>query len=623
MILRGRSDQTVKWKAKGHLVLCVSSLGIYGVFDPGASKEDLAATIDEMSSILSSIAGYSYDNIVAPPLGVGRAYSQVTTHDSQPIWNEEHTKFAVMAGRIFDYEARKSELLRRGHTFNRSDSDAEFVLHAFEEWGDKLLDQLNGVFTFAVYDAQPRRLTVVNDRYGMEPFYYQYSKRRFTFASQIKAIIQDSKVKREINWDGWREFFTYGYVLGTKTLFKGIHTIPNASILQVTERRISLKNYWSYARIKVDHESPEEYFVSEGARLIRQAIERQSRNVKECIVLLSGGYDSRCIAAAIKHFTNTSFQTFTTASPVAGDVDPILAQQIAESIGVKNTYVPIPSDLYRRYFIRKVFLVDAMCTEHLWLMPLVESLGDCKINFDGLGGDTLLGPLFLNEENLRITDDLEKLTFVLRKDMARFRVEMITDFFDSPIREELQPRTEDSLLAELKRIGKNENVITIFFMTNRKRNAVSFSPNSIIATKAECLFPFLDRDLVEFGLTIPPMTKLTKGIYYRMLQKLFPDVARIPSPASLTKKKREELASRWKNQRAEPSSSASGPSEIKYLASLLDSLVVPPFLNVDKIKQRTRRFLSDGKDPLPFLVPIIEFCIWYNVFYLKEPIDIS
>jgi asparagine synthase (glutamine-hydrolysing) len=262
---------------------------IYGVFAPSVPEEDLRATTAKMSTTLRSSPWQRCDSYTTDGFAIGRISSSAIDQGVQPIWNEGRTRLIVGVGRIFEYDQMKRKLARAGHQFRYPGSDAEFVLHAFEEWGEDSLKELNGTFVFAMYDSRRRTLTIANDRYGMRPVYYYYGKGMFVFASEVKAIIEDGGVPREIDWSAWRDFFSYRYLLGTKTFFKGIFAIPNASLLSIDIDGIRQKRYWSYNQIQVDHEKSESYFVAKGARLIRQAIERQSVGLEECVVLLSGG----------------------------------------------------------------------------------------------------------------------------------------------------------------------------------------------------------------------------------------------------------------------------------------------------------------------------------------------
>ena len=275
---------------------------------------------------------------------------------TEPIWNEEKTRFAFLAGRIHCDETRKKELIRRGHAFRDHYSDTELVLHAFEEWGVKSIEDLNGVFTIVLFDTQTGTLTLANDRFGMKPMYYYYENPSFTFASEVKAVIQDSHIQKEINWSAWRDIFSYGYLLGTKTPFTNIYALPNAAVLTVRKSEFQMKQYWHYAKVQVDHCNEEKYFIEKGAEVLKRAFRRQLSELRNCTVLLSGGYDSPCIAAALRNFTEVNLDTLTTLNlhflsypwHFAFTFDVVLAREIAKILGVRNTL----TSLYRATSIR-------------------------------------------------------------------------------------------------------------------------------------------------------------------------------------------------------------------------------------------------------------------------------
>jgi asparagine synthase (glutamine-hydrolysing) len=622
---------------------------IYGVFHPGESNEILAALTTKMNLILSCDS-YKSDNYVAEGLGIGRVYSPIASADNQPIWNDEHTKSIIVVGKIFDYGEKKEKLTLAGHRFQHPKSDAEYILHAIDEWGDAAIKDLNGVYNFALYDASNRILRIVNDRYGMKPLYYHYSEPAFTFASEVKAVIQNPRIERNINWRGWRDYFCYGHLLGTKTFFRDIHSLPGGSILTLTPDGMSLKKYWNYTDVAIDHASSEQCFITKGAALIRQAVARQSRDLKECIVLLSGGYDSRCLASVLKCYTDITLETFTTSIVRIADIDPVLARRIAKKLEIRNTYVPISSDFYQKYFVAKVIALDGMCAEHIDMFPLVDKLKAGRINFDGLAGDVLLKGLFVNMENLSHVDDHKKLAVTIDRQMrglmhymidrrqmpSNLAIATIVDFFAEPIRKELKPTT-DSIYQELTHIGTHENLVTIFFISNRTKNTVSPLSNVVIDTKATCFFPFLDNDLVEFSLSIPPAMKISKEIYFKMLLMLLGDVARIPSTNLLNPSLKNffhiaeskkfdlllmllHLVRLWvvsKIVRLKIKES----SKITFLMGLLDSLSPVPYIDMGKLKQKTEEYLEQNKDPSPFLVPMLEFCVWYNSFCLHNGED--
>ena len=612
---------------------------LYGAFDIHREPGEIKMLLEKMESQLNPDQFLRLDNFVFENFGTGRLYFKVMGKDKQPLWNEDKTKFIVMVGKVFDYEEQKKDLIDKGHIFEYPNSDAEFILHGFEEWGIQLIENLNGVFVFVLFDFRNMGVTIVNDRCGMKPLFYFHTDNLFIFASEVKAIIEDDKVKKEINWEAWRDLFSYGFMIGNKTPFKNIFSLPPATILNLTNSgNISLKKYWDYTQINVDHQSSENYFVSKGVALLKQAIQRQTSSLDECIVLLSGGYDSRFIASAIKYHTDVSFETFTTKpsnfldskrsilSRLVHCLDPIIAKEVAHVLNVKNTYIPRPRDLYSKHQIEKVFLLDGMCLEHLWILPVVDKLKGDTANFDGLAAGILLRGTLITEESLTNIGKNEKLAFSLDRQLQRFLgypTSTILELFKNPIREKLTPNI-NRLTDELKTIGNHENVVSIFLMRNRTKNSVSLMSNTLVGKRAFCLFPFLDKDLVEFSLTIPPIMKVRNKICQRMLVEMFPNIMKIPSTTffSLTSFKH------WRKKYLFTlpltimrfllkDKSSDEVSDAKSLLHTLDSLKIPEYLDIEKTKEMAHTYLSNGKDPKPFLAPIVEFCIWYTLFFKK------
>lgn len=615
---------------------------IYGVFDKNRESDELYRLIEKMERQVNFDSYWKSNNFAMKNIGVGRVYSDSISGNEQPIWNENKTKFIIMVGKIFNYQKRKEELIANGHSFVYPNSDAEFILHGIEEWGAKLIDELNGFFVFLLYDLENMRLLVVNDRCGMKPLYYFFSNSLLLVASEVKAIIEDEKVKKEVNWKAWGDFFTYGFMLGNKTPFENIFSLTPATILTFTvSEGLSLRRYWSYTQIRMDHESSEKEFVHRGAELLKQAIQRQTESIDECTVLLSGGYDSRFIASAIKYYSNTRFETFTTkpslfldsirsvASRVFHCLDPIIAKEIAKALKVKNTFVPRPPDLYSKYFIEKVFLLDGMCLEHLWMLPVTEKLDRSKGNFDGLAGDVLLRGALITDEGLASIGDTVKLAHALDRQLQRylgFPTETITSLFKAPIRAKLASGVE-AIVEEIGEISSHENIITIFHMQNRTKNSVSLLPNNLINKRTYCLFPFLDKDLVEFSLSIPPQFKVFNKIYSLMLTELFPEIMRIPSTTFLSLFSIKKWAKKYLItfpilllRFLVSSRNCSDKEEVEFVLQTLEWLIIPECIDLDKTKILIDKYMKINKNPMPFLVPIVEFCLWYNIFYLRKDI---
>jgi asparagine synthase (glutamine-hydrolysing) len=616
-------------------------LKIFGIFDPDRTGEDLAPIMARMSRRVDPLSTYQSESLALDGIAVGRSFSRLTDKDQQPIWNEERTRFIVMNGNIFDYERKREELARKGHHFAFPRSDAEFVLHAFEEWGPECLQYLDGYFSFAIHDVERQRLTIANDRYGVTPIYYYHNRPSFTFSSAVSAVLEDGRVKRDIDWSAWGDLFRYKYILGTRTFFKGLHNLRNAMILTITSDGLVSRCYWNFTQVQIDHNKTEKQFVDIGARLMVQAIRRRCGGLQKCIVLLSGGYDSRSMSTLLARFTKVDLETFTSDGVLANTscgayvphwlllhLDAVLSGRIAKRLGITNTRVPIPSDLWEKYFVQKTLLVEALCQQHLWILPLVDELPHSGVALLDLANNTVFNNVggWVQRERQMNIHDLRSVARTLDRDMAP----EIPEFFDSPVRDELCADS-NSLMEELERIGDHENILTIFGLQNEVRNLVSLLPNNIVNSKVPCIFPFLDKDLVEFALSIPPSMKFRQGrIYHKILRRLFPDVMRIPSVAfRLNSHSLQGIAMGHLTLAIEAARCLivtricdarrkQMHQTTEYLISLITSEKPPSFLDVNKVVRKAREYMFRKKDPSNWLVAIAEFCIWYNRFFRNE-----
>lgn len=601
---------------------------ICGVFDGNRDKSEIEKLIKRMcDSMCSSDSSFQNSYFASDYIGLCHLSLEPLNCEAQPIWNEDSSKCIIMNGKIFDYAEERNRLIEKGHRFQYQKSDAEFILHQFEEFGTEFIRSLNGVFNFVIYDDKEEQLVIVNDRYGMKPLYYYCEDDKLVFSSEVKSVIQDPKLEREINWDGWADVFAYNYILGNKTLFKNIYKLPNASILTFKRGKNELQRYWSYNEIKIDYNHSEEWFINKGKAVIRKAIKRQTDDIDEAIVLLSGGYDSRCIASTLKYYTNVKFETFTT---VQHQRDVKLAKKISAVLEVPWHFVPDPSpvELYDEgLYLKQLYLLEGMTTMHSWILALSEKLPSNKIIFDGIAGDIFLRGLYFTRRNMKYSSCDEELISILDNEIGEDYSD-IYEFFDEIIQENIKHNL-NSISEEIKSIDRKVGRVSIFFTNNRSRNAISLMPNNLIERRAKCFYPFLDNDVVEFALSIPPKMK-NRRTYSKILKNAYPEIMRIPTTNDLVYATSRHAKTEFKDfcikQFKKYINTYMGykmDSIYKHLrrsekkrehfgTTLIDSLQIPSFINKEALKEKP---YIPGK--------VINFCIWYNQFFVGDSGDSS
>jgi len=175
----------------------------------------------------------------APFCGIARVHLGIFNPEPQPIFNEDENLLIFMDGKIYDYEDKKRDLQRRGHSFRFTNNDAEFCLHLYEELGKDFVKQLNGTFAIVICDIKQQKLLIVNDRYGLRPLYYVTGSNRLLVASEVKALLQ-VEPKLELNDEAVADWFSFSKLLGNKTFFKDINVLSPASILEYRDGKLNI-----------------------------------------------------------------------------------------------------------------------------------------------------------------------------------------------------------------------------------------------------------------------------------------------------------------------------------------------------------------------------------------------
>src|SRR6266404_4207719 len=157
------------------------------------------------------------------PVGLGMRRLAIVDVDGghQPMANEDESVWIVYNGEIYNHAALRPELERRGYSY-RTRSDTETILHLYEEEGERCVERLQGMFSFAVWDRARRRILLARDRLGIKPLYYACNDNELVFASEIKAILAAGSVKPEFNAGILPEFLSTRFVSGKETFFRGV-----------------------------------------------------------------------------------------------------------------------------------------------------------------------------------------------------------------------------------------------------------------------------------------------------------------------------------------------------------------------------------------------------------------
>jgi asparagine synthase (glutamine-hydrolysing) len=248
---------------------------------------------------------------------VGLAFRRLSIIDlspeaMQPMPNEDETVRLVFNGEIYNHAAIRTELEEAGHRFRTDHSDSEVIVHAFEEWGIECLHRFRGMFALAIWDERERTLWLARDRIGIKPLYFSVHHGRLTFASEIKALLQDPQQERAVDEEALYHYLSFLTTPAPQTLFAGISKLPPGTWLRVTASGdVRRERYWDVW----DHTEPlegvpEDEIAHRLLEELRTSVQLRKLSDVPVGVFLSGGIDSSTNAALFSEGETTPIKTF-------------------------------------------------------------------------------------------------------------------------------------------------------------------------------------------------------------------------------------------------------------------------------------------------------------------------
>lgn len=262
------------------------------------------------------------------------SFLDLTESGKQPMCNEDETIWLTFNGEIYNYVELKKELELAGHRFN-STTDSEVIIHGFEQWGKDVVSRMKGMFAFGLWNEKEKKLFLARDRFGIKPLYYYKGNSSFIFASEIKGIVANPEVEREIDFSSMADYLTYRYVPSPKTIWKYIKKLPAANYLEMDlSGNASVNEYWKIhygnrgMKASDAIEKVDELLMNSVATHIRSDVPVGS--------FLSGGYDSSAMVYYLSRI-NYKPQTFSIGFEGWSESEHLYAEMVAQQFGTKHT----------------------------------------------------------------------------------------------------------------------------------------------------------------------------------------------------------------------------------------------------------------------------------------------
>lgn len=478
-----------------------------------------------------------------------------------PMSNEDGSVWITFNGEIYNFQDHRDDLKAKGYKF-KSKTDTEVIIHLYEEYGEDCLQYLRGFFAFAIWDKPKQKLFIARDRVGKKPLKYYLTNDQITFASELKAILADPSVPREVDEEALHHYLTLQYVQHPKTGFKGIQKLPPAHYMVVQNGKAEIKRYWKLDYTKKLDLSEEEWIkrirfkLSEATRL---------RMISDVPVgaFLSGGVDSSAVVAMMAQHSSHRVKTFSIGFDEASHDETEYARMVAKKFNTEHTeFVVDPKSVelfpkLARYYEEP--FADPSAIPTYYVSELTRKHVTVALNGDG--GDEnfagysrydyhLLGkkyeriPRFIRQgiiaNSTNIAQKLFKTTFFNRANrfaqsmadtperryynyICYFTTEQKKKLYTDAFWERMKDHATQDILADLAHESGSNDYLDKTLYTDFN----SYLPNALmakvdIATMAHSLegrSPLLDHELLELSAQIPSSLKIKNGEKKYILKK--------------------------------------------------------------------------------------------------------
>jgi asparagine synthase (glutamine-hydrolysing) len=448
-----------------------------------------------------------------------------------PMPNEDHTIWLTYNGEIYNYRELRQQLVARGHVF-RSRTDSEVVVHGWEEWGHRLLERLNGIFAFGIWDTRRQRLFLARDRFGAKPLYHRSCAQRTVFASECKAILAYEQRSASISLPSLVEYMTFQNCFGTNTLFEGIEMLRAGSWLEVGPDGTATRGVY-YDPVP-HHEQVDDVdaVVEELAALLDTAVERQLMSDVPVGAYLSGGIDSATLATLAARRV-PHIHTFTVgfdladASPLELGMDERAdAEIVARESGTEHYEAVLHAGDVARVLPALVWHLEDLragtCYQNFYVSRLASRF--VKVVLAGTGGDELFAGYPWRYDLLNAIDSNRSFEDIYYDYWSRLvKDDAKPDLFTADAwaaARDISPRDRfEEVIADLPADLAPIDRALYFEQRTFLHGLLVVDDKLSMAHGLEARVPFLDNDVVDLAQRIPGAVKNSSPDGKRLLRE--------------------------------------------------------------------------------------------------------
>ena len=539
--------------------------------------EVLEARALSMSACITHRGPDDHGTWAEPSAGLALGFRRLSIVDlsalgHQPMASGSGQFTLVFNGEVYNHVELRAELLAAGWKF-RGHSDTEVILGAFERWGiAAAVTRFVGMFAIAVWDAEKRTLSLIRDRVGIKPIFYQLKGGTLLFASELKALMSAPEFDRTMDTDAVGAYLRYLYVPAPQSIFEHTKKVLPGHVLTLAENAtvISDEAYWSLDEVATagranPFEGSEQDATDELERLLTVAVKLRMRADVPMGALLSGGIDSTTVVALMQKSSARPVRTFSIGFPGTPHDEMASAASIATRLGTDHTQMPVtaqdaldvvpmlprlfdepfadPSQI-PTYLVSKLARRDVTVAvsgdggDELWAgysryidgqpiirralraSPALRQLAAAGI--DTVGGHTLArgygitSPLVAKPLRRRLVGDkARKLSLLLRQDSEAGMYRSLLSAWQDPgrllVAGEPRPSRVEELLARRADLPLLERMLLVDQQTYLADDLLSKLDRASMAASLEARVPLLDHRVIEYSWRIPAHMKIRDG----------------------------------------------------------------------------------------------------------------
>lgn len=607
--------------------------GISGVIEPKIKHKDkvIEAMVSRIIHRGPDEDGFYVDKNVG--LGMRRLSIIDLSSGHQPIASEDENLLIFFNGEIYNYLELKKTLLEKNYKF-KTDSDTEVILHMYEEYGEKMLTQLRGMFTFCIYDIEKKEIFVARDFFGIKPLYYLVQNEKIVaFSSEAKSFLSFPGFVPEVNDSAVYNYLSFQYNPFVESFFKDVYKLPPAHYMKINlaSGEADIKKYWSFDFAQ-DRELDEKKTKIDLLYTIKDSVRHHMIADVPVGAFLSGGIDSSIITTLMQDIRGEKkIKTFTVGWDTL--TEGVEAKETSDTLGTDHTEITIDPKEYFSVLGKAVYHFDEPVADPSAIgiyFLAQEAAKSVKVVLSGEGSDELFGGY-----NIYTTPFASNKMLWLPKPILDFATRLPFNFFGKNYLKRVNQRLEDWYFGqkyfsdsifdrgEIKKIWKGEkedfqSMSPLYKKISKLSDSTKMQYVDIntwlvgdilakadkmtMAHSLELRVPFLDIEVAELARTLPDRFKWNNGVTKYLLREAFSRVV----PESTRNRRKLGFPTPIKDWMTKES--------VGIYDSILKNKYINEKLDMEYIKKLISDHVEGKKDNSRKIYTLLMLALWYDTF---------